>query len=730
MHSGDAVDELKSVKHETYVIPEPFLDFHPQEKWDITLSPKDSTKQSVAVFGDLHANPLNFIQRAVLSGHIKLSTEHFNDLAYLTESTVLDQLRQTAAEYASYTEHDNATVLAAIDSLNANRQHYQEVQQIIRDRMRSLNETTSPQYLSLNMSLQILLTQEETNKQQTLSNHEWLLKKIKIKKRYQTLLAAVQKNRQLFETIANAIEILDVEKFILLIGDELADRGLSDEDMLLLLMILTEKGVKIFSLLSNHALEIVYAFLMRFWNNADRELFLHGDYCRSLTNLRFMIQEGLIAEDRINQLMQSWINSLHLVTYAYDQKDNTLTDFTHAPVGWETIEALALKYGIVSDAIKASDAINTSEEAKATIDAIDQCFRESLAIDVHATYKSIMQMYYFLLGNPEAEIEPIPSDQPFCEMVDSIFKSFDYLINYQQSSEKVKQKINTLFATLHKSFVYQISDEIRRYHAGVTDEERGNPENSAVYFRLNLPLMATLWNRCHRPIVHQKDTQAFNSCFGNGHTFANSSPQRINLDSEWAKPFQDNDVQYTLSDENVETMQLECVMLPDLDTALLCYSCESNVGFIDDSDLEYFPAHHFSGVIQVRLSSPDNAEIIEAIQQQNPQEKSYLKLLPDTALLEKINMDLPRVTVVRYDTATHQSIPLLEMCNQQLSPQLRQKQQKAEVAEITNIVVTPRFSYKHNGSQLYKLPSPVSVNDDRVNDLNFISSSFIDTPIP
>lgn len=130
---------------------------------------------------------------------------------------------------------------------------------------------------------------------------------------------------------------------ITLIGDELADRGSNDYFTLLLLKKLRQSNVTIDILLSNHSVEFIRDYERPNFTGVASLGYGQG---QSLNNMYSLISSGLIDESDVRQIVEeSYKPMLKAINYSLSD-DGQFTIYTHAPVGLETIESLAKKWGI------------------------------------------------------------------------------------------------------------------------------------------------------------------------------------------------------------------------------------------------------------------------------------------------------------------------------------------------------------------------------------------------
>ena len=154
-----------------------------------------------------------------------------------------------------------------------------------------------------------------------------------------------------------------------LIGDVLCDRGNNDYFTLLVLKKLKKERVDVDIMLSNHDMEFIRDY--------ERDKFtgksnLDFTQCLSLRMMRCLIDDGRIDETNLRKLIKDvYVPMVKAIGYTISPDKQTISLFTHAPVGLETIQALAVRLGIVYR----EDSI---DELITTIDAINARVNEEL----------------------------------------------------------------------------------------------------------------------------------------------------------------------------------------------------------------------------------------------------------------------------------------------------------------------------------------------------------------
>lgn len=144
-----------------------------------------------------------------------------------------------------------------------------------------------------------------------------------------------------FKSILDSAKI-NKDKSITLIGDELADRGNNDWFMLLIIKRLHVAEVDLDILISNHGVDF-------FEEIEGMQPSLKRDFSRSYQNMVLLMELGLISEEEVEDIVnEHYIPIIKAINYSISDIGD-LTIYSHAPIGLETVEALALKLGIDYD---------------------------------------------------------------------------------------------------------------------------------------------------------------------------------------------------------------------------------------------------------------------------------------------------------------------------------------------------------------------------------------------
>ncbi|ARG96587.1 Dot/Icm T4SS effector Wip [Legionella micdadei] len=159
--------------------------------------------------------------------------------------------------------------------------------------------------------------------------------------------------------IANAK--INKARAVTLIGDELADRGQNDYFTLLVLKKLHDEKANVNIMLSNHSVEFIRDYEREKFTGQYRLLEGQG---RSLEGMQTLIKKGLIDEKEVRDIVeQCYQPMVKAIDYTLTP-EGQLTIFSHAPIGLETVKALAEKFRIpyrddsIRNLIRTIDAIN------------------------------------------------------------------------------------------------------------------------------------------------------------------------------------------------------------------------------------------------------------------------------------------------------------------------------------------------------------------------------------
>jgi hypothetical protein len=218
-----------------------------------------------------------------------------------------------------------------------------------------------------------------------------------------------------FKELIDKAEV-NKEIALTLIGDELADRGNNDYFTLLVLKKLRTSGVHLDVLLSNHSAAFIRDYDKRKFTG---EAGFSTGQGQSLENMRQLIDQGKISEEEVREIVNDYyVPSVKAINYTVT-KEGDITLFTHAPVGLETVKALATYFRIpykddsVKTLISTIDAINQQVndlfKQKKLGDVIEQAY-----IEGPYSQEGVMSRCYAALGG---QAVPIPPQAPLQRLV-------------------------------------------------------------------------------------------------------------------------------------------------------------------------------------------------------------------------------------------------------------------------------------------------------------------------
>lgn len=186
-----------------------------------------------------------------------------------------------------------------------------------------------------------------------------------------------------FKAIISRIKVNPDAKAALLrlIGDILADRGQNDYFTLKLLELLVDNGIPLEILISNHDAEFIRCLESGLPFN---KIGLENSQGKSCAQMQALIEKGLITREEVIALYRKVVApNLKALSYSFNDKQDKLTIYSHAPIGLKNIEYMAKKVGVPY--------LGDSPVLIAkTIDAINQQFAQYVAqgrvtelLDVH-----------------------------------------------------------------------------------------------------------------------------------------------------------------------------------------------------------------------------------------------------------------------------------------------------------------------------------------------------------
>lgn len=197
-----------------------------------------------------------------------------------------------------------------------------------------------------------------------------------------------------FKTILKNSRVnLNAAKTIRLIGDELCDRGKNDYFTLKVLEKLGKSGMSTEILFSNHGSGFLNAYTQKIKRKLSNLKFqwweesgFSPEFDNSLRKMGKLIKKGLVDEKEIEQIVENHYKpNIKAISYTVDKTGSppSITLFTHAPVGFETIREMATLYGVTYRA-------NNIDAFCKTIDAINNKFSHELMankLSSHLNYR-------------------------------------------------------------------------------------------------------------------------------------------------------------------------------------------------------------------------------------------------------------------------------------------------------------------------------------------------------
>lgn len=249
-------------------------------------------------------------------------------------------------------------------------------------------------------------------------------------------LAELGQLKQEAESILSSIEVVNGAR-IILIGDELADRGASDYETLYLLNHLRAKGAAITTIVSNHGMEFLE---LHERDKGFEQPSLGKGQAGSVVMIDRYLAGGYATRDQLNDLVSSYKQTLELLTYTLSPDKKNITLYTHAPADLSVIKHIANFFEIDYRA-------TTAEELAATIDLINLNFKSRLeAGTAHELFPNLDHLQNN--GVSEARLTPDQiAEYPFFALIwnrtydilDRTTQPAAFTINYVHGHDKGRE---------------------------------------------------------------------------------------------------------------------------------------------------------------------------------------------------------------------------------------------------------------------------------------------------
>ena len=188
------------------------------------------------------------------------------------------------------------------------------------------------------------------------------------------------------EIVNTSLCIIDQSVLVRLIGDELGDRGENDFLTLWILMHLKENNVPYETLHSNHGNYFLYHYhrLKAQLHNPLQEIDpianIEPSQVRSFLGLdKCCNDQGVSKENFIAIVENDYKPNLKIISYGLDQKNGSITLYSHAPIDISIVGLLAEKFNVPFKD-------NTSLELASTIDAINRHYSQLIEKEGYAIY--------------------------------------------------------------------------------------------------------------------------------------------------------------------------------------------------------------------------------------------------------------------------------------------------------------------------------------------------------
>ncbi|HYF98267.1 MAG TPA: hypothetical protein VD770_04730, partial [Coxiellaceae bacterium] len=325
-----------------------------------------------------------------------------------------------------------------------------------------------------------------------------------------------------------------------LIGDVLCDRGSNDAATLLIIKRLRELTIPLEIIASNHDVEFMRAYRAPTKDIAGfefgRRSLVHEDQDRSMMNLETTIKNNPGLGDEIHEIViHDYLPSVKLLNYVLGSEEKSISIYTHAPVGLETIEGLARYFEVDYKA-------RTPRELATTIDSINQKLNEYGGIE--KTYIGFFKLHEMsrILEKRTKLLAKI------CQKFEVEFDG-ESIKGMDESITRLNEKLERLEVD-QSSVLNEALNKLDDYVIRLADLQIELGVNLAEILNTKLnelrddPLYRIIWNRdytlLNRPAyLPAEDGESYECYFVHGHddSVFFADPHIIGMDDELGKNF-------------------------------------------------------------------------------------------------------------------------------------------------------------------------------------------------
>ena len=198
-----------------------------------------------------------------------------------------------------------------------------------------------------------------------------------------------------FSVLLNNIPVTNRTINLRLLGDDLADRGKNDYFILKIYKKILQENIPITTIFSNHTAAFLEAYtptqLAKQANSID------SIYTPSLYHLSTCIDEDMVEFNEVQSILEHhYKRTLKLLDYSLDKTNQSITLFSHAAIGFETLPLLAQQFNIpYTD--------KTPRDLARTIDKINAAFKMHVKNNTLQSLYSNEQFDEIKKGFPTAE---------------------------------------------------------------------------------------------------------------------------------------------------------------------------------------------------------------------------------------------------------------------------------------------------------------------------------------
>lgn len=316
------------------------------------------------------------------------------------------------------------------------------------------------------------------------------------------------------------------------LGDMLADRGVLDLLMLIILKTLKEKGINYEIIFSNHDVEFFFSFIRNILKLTyfPTNLSLPNELTRSMNNLKFCITYNIISLEEIKKLYTECYLP-HLKLLSYDTNKNFLILYSHAPIDFDVVANACHKLGVnyrddtQAEFLESIDRLNKAFLEKIISGEFSKLYKEELILDdeirtIVSNINNEINKYFsmlkpLILETLENYLIAYSEELLQGRLQDIVNEQYGKLLNkYNQFDISALENLLSSFKSKNDIFlnknISDITDLLSSYKSSI------NMLGSNYQCYKDTPLFTLLWSRMETAVDNRELQSTGNITLRNG----------------------------------------------------------------------------------------------------------------------------------------------------------------------------------------------------------------------